>query len=170
MELKDILKSQVAFVQEQAEGTIGDCSKEALSKTISGATIGSCAVVYAHMIFSEDGIVSGMLQGKAPIYHAQGWASKASVAMPENPRMDLEWGKTINMNLPAFQAYAKAVYAATDEYLSNLSEADLSRKLQTPFGESTVGFMLNVLVSHPATHTGEIAALKGVQGLKGLPF
>jgi hypothetical protein len=32
------------------------------------------------------------------------------------------------------------------------------------------GALANVLLWHVCNHSGEIAALKGVQGLKGLPF
>jgi hypothetical protein len=76
------------------------------------------------------------------------------------------------MNLPSFREYAKAVYAATDAYVASLGPADLERKVDTGFvGEQTVGYVLgNICVGHVAEHNGEIAALKGVQGLKGLPF
>ena len=57
-------------------------------------------------------------------------------------------------------------------YVSSLGPADLERKVDTGFvGEQTVGYVLgNICVGHVAEHNGEIAALKGVQGLKGLPF
>ena len=43
--------------------------------------------------------------------------------------------------------------------------------MQGPVGESTVGCMIvNILATHFPQHIGEIAALKGVHGLKGLPF
>jgi hypothetical protein len=76
------------------------------------------------------------------------------------------------MHLPSFREYAKAVYAATDAYVAGLGPADLERKVDTGFvGEQTVGFVVgNILVWHVAEHNGEIAALKGAQGLKGLPF
>ena len=78
----------------------------------------------------------------------------------------------MKLNLPAFREYAKAVYGATDAYIAALSDADLERKVHTGFiGEQTVAFVVsNILGWHVAEHNGEIAALKGVQGLKGLPF
>ena len=76
------------------------------------------------------------------------------------------------MDLPSFREYAKAVYAATDAYVAGLPDAALARKIDTGFiGEQTVAFILsNIVAWHVAEHGGEIAALKGVQGLKGLPF
>jgi len=76
------------------------------------------------------------------------------------------------MDLPPFREYGKAVYTATDAYIAGLSDADLERKVDTRLiGEQTVAFVLGTFVAwHVANHCGEIAALKGVQGLKGLPF
>jgi hypothetical protein len=128
--------------------------------------------VYAHIVFSEDGIVQGMLQGKPLVYKSQGWARRLTVTMPENPMFDPAWARAVRMDLPSFREYAKAVYAATDAYVAGLGAADLERKIDTGFvGEQSVGFVLSNIVGwHIAEHGGEIAALKGVQGLKGLPF
>ena len=114
-----------------------------------------------------------MLQGKAPIYKAQDWASRTGVQMPDPGGFNPDWARAVRMKLPAFREYAKAVYAASDAYVAGLSDADLDRKVQTGFvGEQTIGFVItNILGWHAAQHTGEIAALKGrMQGLKGLPF
>ncbi|HXJ79506.1 MAG TPA: DinB family protein [Candidatus Methylomirabilis sp.] len=167
-----MLRQQLAGSHDILEQTIADCSQEVLDKNLPGATINSVGSIYAHTIFSEDGILHGMLQGKPPIYKTQGWAARTNVQMPEQPEFSPEWARAVRMKLPAFREYAKAVYAATDAYLAGLSDADLERKVQTGFvGEQTVAFVIgNVLAWHAAQHTGEIAALKGVQGLKGLPF
>ena len=162
---------QIAFVHDTLEKTIEDCNPETLSKNMPDATISNCGSIYVHSIFSEDAIVQGMCLGKAPVFHSQGWGAKFNVQMPENPEMDLEWGRGVKLDLASFREYAQAVYAATDDFVHHVTDADLARKIPTPIGEMTVGFMLtSVVVTHPAMHLGEIAALKGVQGLKGLPF
>ena len=167
-----VLRQQLAGAHDILEQTIADCSQETLDKNLPGATITSIGSIYAHVLFAEDGILHGMLQGKPPIYRAQDWASRTNLQMPAEPGFSPEWGRTVRLKLPAFREYAKAVYAATDAYIGGLSDADLGRKVQTGFvGEQTVAFVLaNILAWHMAQHTGEIAALKGVQGLKGLPF
>ena len=167
-----VLRQQLAGYHDILEQTIADTPQDALDKNLPGATITSIGSIYAHLVFAEDGIVHGMLQGKAPIYKAQNWASRTDVQMPEPGGFNPEWARAVRMKLPAFREYAKAVYAATDGYVGGLSDADLGRKVQTGFvGEQTVAFVIsNILGWHAAQHTGEIAALKGVQGLKGLPF
>jgi hypothetical protein len=149
---------------------LGDCG-DALNKRIDNAKVGSIASIYAHAVFAEDGIINGMFQGKPTLYENGGWVSKASVTPPGGPMQNEEWAAGVNMDLAQFQEYAKAVFAQTDAYLSNLGDAELERKIQGPVGETTIGwFTVNILGTHFPQHIGEIAALKGINGLKGLPF
>jgi hypothetical protein len=172
MTAQAVLRQQLAGYHDLLEQTIAECSPETLGHNPPGATITGIGSIYAHVVFSEDNIVHGMLQGKSPIYRTQNWAGRVNVEMPSPGEFNAEWARGVKLNLPIFREYAKSVHAATDAYLAGLSEADLDRKLQTGFmGEQTVAFVVaNVLGWHAAEHTGEIAALKGVQGLKGLPF
>jgi hypothetical protein len=172
MSTASILKQQIAGNHDILEQTIGDCRQETLDRALPGATITSIGSIYAHVVFSEDFLVHGLLQGKPTLHQAQGWGPKLSVAMPASPMLDRAWAATVKMDLASFREYTRAVYAATDAYVAALSDADLARKVDTGFvGEQTVAFVLgNIVAWHVAEHTGEIAALKGVQGLKGLPF
>jgi len=172
MNLQEAVKLQLGMWHGVVDGQVADCSSDVLHKNVDGATITSIASVYAHIAFGEDFIVQGMLQGKTPVYFAGGWDKKLSVTPPgESPEMKPEWGKQVQMDVPAFQAYAKDVWAATDAYLTNVSEKDLDRKVQTPAGEQNVAWAIAaILGTHAPQHSGEIAALKGVQGAKGLPF
>jgi DinB superfamily len=167
-----LLRQQLGGVHDILEQTIADCSQHTLDMNPPNATITNIGSIYAHILFSEDGIIQGMLQKKAPLYHAQGWGSKLNVAMPANPQFDPAWGRAVRLHLPSFREYAKAVYAATDHYVGTLTPADLERKVDTGFiGEQTIAMVLgNICVWHVAEHNGEVAALKGAQGLKGLPF
>ena len=169
---QSLLQQQIAGYHDLLEQTIADCSPDTLGRTFPGATVSSIAAIYAHTVFSEDGLVQGMLQQKPPLYQSQGWAGRLSVAMPSTPELTTEWARGVRMELPSFREYAKAVYAATDAYAAGLPDAALARKIDTGFiGEQTVAFILsNIVAWHVAEHGGEIAALKGVQGLKGLPF
>jgi len=172
MTTQAVLRQQLSGYHDILEQTIADCRQETLDNHLPGATINSIGSIYAHVVFSEDNVIHGMLQGKPPLYRTEGWAARTNIQMPDPGGFTPEWARTVKMNLPAFREYTKAVHAATDAYVAALSDSDLDRKLQTGFvGEQTVAFVLsNILGWHAAQHTGEIAALKGVQGLKGLPF
>ena len=167
-----LLRQQLAGHHDILEQTIADCAQQTLDRNLANATITNIGSIYAHIIFSEDGIIQGMLQKKPLVHQSQGWASRLNVAMPSSPTFDPTWGRAVRMHLPSFREYAKAVYAASDAYVSSLGPADLERKVDTGFvGEQTVGYVLgNIAIWHVAEHNGEIGALKGAQGLKGLPF
>jgi hypothetical protein len=171
MNLQDTVRQQLGFWHGTIEQIMSDCDDAMLHKTTPSAKIGSAASIYAHAVISEDAIVHGMLQGKPPIF-AQGWEAKTGVADPGMPPMQTpEWSAKVKMKLKPFQEYAQLVYAATDAYIAALPDAELDRKLQAPFGETNVAFIVATLLgTHLPGHAGEIAALKGVSGLKGLPF
>ena len=136
------------------DGAVAECTPEQVNRNIDGATITSIASVYAHTVFAEDFIVHMMLQGKPPIYEAQGWSKKLNVA-PSGapPSINPEWAKAIKMDVPSFQQYAKEVYAASDAYVASLPDAELERKVQTPAGEQTVGWALAVILgTHGPQH------------------
>jgi len=169
MNSSQAVQQQLGFWHGALDAVMADCG-DALNKQMPGATVTSIASIYAHLVFAEDLIVNGMLQGKPAMYAQDGWEAKTGLPFPGNPAMG-EWAKSVQMDYPKFQEYAKAVFANTDAYLGSVPEADLSRKVQTPAGEQPVEWVIVTLLgTHAPQHIGEIAALKGVQGLKGLPF
>lgn len=172
MSTQSAVQQQLGMWHNVVGGMVAQCG-DALNKNIDGATITSIASVYAHAVFSEDFIVNGMLQGKPPIIQQDGWAEKLGVApsSPESPSIQPEWGRNLKMDLPKFQEYAKQVFSNTDAYLTSVTESQLAEKTQTPLGEQPKEWVVAVLLgTHLPQHTGEIAALMGIQGLKGLPF
>jgi uncharacterized damage-inducible protein DinB len=149
---------------------MADCSSSALQKTFDNSTIFSIGSIYAHVIYSEDAMINGMLQGKPPLWVAGGYAAKSGINLPQSPRQDPEWAG-LQVNPARLADYADAVKQSTASYLSGLSDADLDRKVQAFGREQPVADVLaNILLWHVSNHSGEIAALKGIQGLKGLPF
>jgi hypothetical protein len=54
--------------------------------------------------------------------------------------------------------------------LAKLTDDELDRQVSFFGSESSVADVLVRFVAHTAGHTGEIAAVKGMQGLQGLPF
>ena len=172
MNIQQAVAEQLNFWHGTLEGMLTDCNADVLHKAIPGSTTNTIAMTYAHIVASEDFIVASMLQGKSALCQAAGWETKTGLPrLSSPPAMWTEWGGGINMNLAPFQEYAKSVYAATDAYIAGLSEDDLDKKVQGPMGETTAGWMIAViLATHVPGHAGEVAALKGVHGAKGLPF
>jgi uncharacterized damage-inducible protein DinB len=73
------------------------------------------------------------------------------------------------LSLASVLDYQRAIHAATEAYLADLTPEELDRKI-TAFGNERPAEVLTLAAVHVASHTGEIAAVKGMQGVKGLPF
>ena len=153
------------------EQTMADVTPEMAAKRLPGATIQSIATIYAHAVLDEDMMLHGMALGEAPLYATGGWAAKSGVPVPPTPMITEDWAKSIEMNLPAFKEFATSMQAKVVERIGKLTDAELAKEIDGPLGKMTVaGLLTGLFQYHIAGHTGEIAALKGVMGAKGLPF
>lgn len=170
----------IALLRLQVEGahTLSDRCMEGLSSEwVHWRPPGSAhpiGATYAHMVLNEDWGVHTLLQGQVPLYETT-WAGRTGFSAPQpGGGAWEEWARTVRVDLAALRQYAQAVYAATDAYLARLQAGDLDRQMTFPPSSSTtrsLGQVLSsVLIGHHANHTGEIAAVKGLQGLRGYPF
>lgn len=128
----------------------------------------------AHHIIALDFLFLGFVRQQAPLALSS-FAGKTGFDTPypmEGPW--IEWAHTVQIDLDLLRQYAQATYAALDEQLALLSDDDLATAIDmTPvgLGQQTVGsFLTTLLVLNAAAHTGEISAVKGLQGLQGYPF
>ena len=169
MDVKTTLQQQMQSLHGTMDAAMSDCSAEVLAGKLAGSTINSVGAVYAHTIFSEDGLVNGLVRGGTPVYFAGGWAPKVGLEMPQGG-MEPDWAVTLPLDI--FRQYAAAVGKATSEYLSSATDAELERVVDPGFAPPMPVRTLfaNVLAWHLASHQGEISALKGVQGVNGLVF
>jgi uncharacterized damage-inducible protein DinB len=66
-------------------------------------------------------------------------------------------------------ALLASVHRETIDYLNTLSEADLSRKIDTPWGASyPLVTLLGHLIEHEIHHRGELSLILGLLGREGL--
>lgn len=169
-----LLRTGFNFAHQVLESVMRDVDPATLHQRVPGSTLlNSPAAIYAHALFDEDRLVQFTMQGKPTLYAAGGWADAAGVPQPDTALQTLEWGETVRIrDYAAFRSYARAVYAATDEYLAALSDDDLDRNVdagqlgQMPFGE----YLLRFGLWHLTSHQGEISAVIGALGQKGLKF
>jgi hypothetical protein len=135
-------------------------------------TANTIAATYAHAVAAEDLFVQATLLGGRPLGEGA-WSGRDGISLPV-PRREadwLVWSRHVRVDLPAARLFAAAVYAGSDAYLAGLDPGALERAPSVPIpGGRTLGWLLNnLLVQHAALHAGEIAALRGLQGLQGLP-
>src|SRR5262245_32451281 len=171
------LQQGVQTAHEFLEGTMADVTEAQLHWAPPGTAHGIGAT-YAHLVLSEDMIINGMLQSKAPMA-ATTWAGKSGVSEPmPQPGPEWErygdWTKNVKVDLGAIRQYAQAVYKNTDEYLASLTDDDLDQPIDLRalgLGNVNLAWVLNAFViAHASNICGEISALKGVQGVRGYPF
>jgi len=125
--------------------------------------------VFAHAVGLEDLYVQQLIQGQPLLWDEEQWATRLGHALPPN-----QWN--VNRILPpdmdALRAYQAAVFGRSRGYVSGLAADEFDRAVPFPGRDwsMTVAQLLSVTVSHTLGHAGEIAALRGVYGDKGLPF
>lgn len=150
--------------------TIADLTSEQLHAIHEGATIGSPASIYVHTTWVQDLFINKFLRGEATVFDAQGWGEKLPGVDP-HAGSSLEWAKSVKVTDPAaLMAYAAAVRANAADYVASLSDDDLDTDVEFFMGPTARITVLLIMLWDTANHTGEIAALRGVSGLQGLPF
>lgn len=126
---------------------------------------------YAHIVTSEDWLINIKAQGTAPIM-ATTHAGRTGFITPPPPVGWDGWAREEKLELAALRDYAQAVYAATDAYLATLTDDALSRPVdmsEVGMGEQPLAAVIGLALLNDALHCGEIACLKGLQGLTGYP-
>lgn len=165
----NLLRAQYRQMQEWLEGTMQGVTDEVARYDPPGAAspIGAQA---GHIVSGLDFFLVGGVAGKQPLALGS-FADKTG--MSESPPQGSwqEWGARVEIDLPALHAYSKAVLAEVDTILASLTDDDLEQKKEFGgAGEQTVVWAFNILLLNSYCHTGEIACIKGMQGLQGYPF
>jgi hypothetical protein len=130
-----------------------------------GGTCNPAAKSHVHALSSIDFFINGLAKGGD-----LGWAKIAEQhGLPGNPLQI--WQHEGTIPYAAMNEYGQNVQKSALEYVASLSDADLDREVETQFfGKKSVAWLLQLAGYHAVGHAGDIAAVKGMQGLKGLPF
>ncbi|MDQ4149792.1 MAG: DinB family protein [Actinomycetota bacterium] len=133
---------------------------------------------YAHLALSEDAIVNGLLKRQAPLF-ATTYQDRTGVdrpmPMPGFVEGDLgEWFRSATVEVEPTRAYAREVFANTEEFVAGVDDETLGRQIDlSGLGLEARSFpdvVTMFVVGHCHNLAGEISAVKGVFGLKGYPF
>jgi len=169
MDVKTYIQQQMGHAHHQIDAVMQDTTEEQFNWLPAG-TISPISAILVHVLGGEDFFVQAVIQGKSQCWEAQGWSQKVGIQAPPSPGHGWEEFKTNKMSIAPILAYGQAVREATDNYLANLTPEELDRQVNFAGNMRPVAEILMILVVHIASHAGEMAALKGMQGVKGLPF
>lgn len=170
MTITELLREQFKAAHDIQEAVMADVKDKALHFTDIKKAL-PVGAAYAHSVISEDMIRSMMLAGKKPRFASE--KTGLSKMMPDFSKWGEHeaWAHSVKIDLAVLRAYAKKVYADTDKYLAKLTVKDLKKTVETPMGKKSVLEILNgFMLLHTGNLTGEMSAIKGVQGLKGYPW
>jgi hypothetical protein len=144
---------------------------EVADRTLPGACISGISPIFAHIAFGEDFTVNTTLRGGPTILERDGWADLTGIPGPF-PAMTPE-SLSATFDVAQLRSYAADVFANTERYLADPPASDFAKLVTSPLGTQVTGeeLLTSFSLVHFMLHTGEIAALKGVQGAPGgLPF
>jgi hypothetical protein len=153
---------------ESAFGLLNVCAggmDDAQYNWAPGGTCNTIAKSHVHAVSSIDFFINATINGGQML-----WAPVAQEhALPQSP---LEiWKHEGTISKATIDAYAASAQKAALDVVARLSDSDLDREIDTPFfGKKSVAWLLQLVSTHSTGHGGDIAAVKGMQGLKGLPF
>ena len=125
--------------------------------------------IYGHAVGVEDLYIQQILQGKPMVWESGAWGEK--LGRPTAPNL-WEGENDLRFDLFDFLAYRRAVYTASELYIAALGPDDFERQIPFPGRDYSMSLarLLTIVVSHCTAHAGEIAAIRGVFGGKGLPY
>lgn len=164
MDALDLLRDQAANADRMLLQVFSPVTPDQAAWRLSGSMANTIGATFMHVYHSEDRMVHGAL-GSPSVFERGSWHERLGYD-PETV-----WTYAGKPDPGLLLEYAGAVSAATQAYLSGLRPDAMEREVETPRGTQPMASRLSVyLVVHKFQHMGEIAALLGCQGVKGLPF
>jgi uncharacterized damage-inducible protein DinB len=159
-----LLRDQAANADRILLQVFSPVTPEQAAWRAPGSIANTIGATFMHVYYSEDQMIHGA-QGSRTVFESGNWHERLGY----DPAA--AWSFSGKPDPVLLVEYAGAVSAETRDYLSGLDPQALEREVETPRGPQPMASRLSgYLVVHKSEHTGEIAALLGGQGVKGLPF
>lgn len=159
-----LLREQAKQADKLLTDVFANVTPEQLVWLPEGGMTNPIGSTFLHLYHVEDRLTHRLLGDKPTLFDANGWQARLGYD-PANP-----WTPPSLVDLSALRAYAAEVAADTKTCLEGLTLEALEQEISTPRGSRPVHATLSLaLVVHKFTHTGEISALLGCQGVKGFP-
>ena len=170
MDVITYIRQQVDNAHQQIDLVMQDITEDQFNWHPSG-TINPISVILAHVLGGEDFFAHSLLQAKPRVWELQEWGQKIGIPEPPGgPGTDWDAIRATRMSIAPLLDYGRALRDATDTYLATLTPTELDRQVDFAGQPRSVAEILMMFVVHIAGHAGEMAAVKGMQGMKGLPF
>lgn len=167
----EAMRSAFHAARHWFSGTMADVTEDQ-AQFVPPGRAHNIAALAAHVEQAEDFLINGLLQGRPPIWESEGWEGRLGI--PNFAMLQEGSAVPIRGSVEAMRPYSEAVHAATQRYLDSLTDDDLDREVDMSsfgMGPMRLGDVLtSFTVGNMLAHTGEISAMKGIQGAQGYPF
>ena len=168
MKALDYLKFQIKSMRSLQTSVLEDMNDEMLAHKPLG-TASSIGVIWLHMIAGEEEFLS-IISGEKALWETEGWNVK--FRLEGAPNMGEDWlaYEDAEISCELLKSYTSSVSSRTQSYLDTLEDGSLDETVKFFTEEDPKARVWALLISHTLIHAGEIAAIKGVSGGRGLPF
>jgi hypothetical protein len=168
MDAKTYITCQFASLRGLVDAALAGLTNEQLT-WIPPGTANPIGLTALHMLASEDKFIA-LLRGKERLWQIQNWSGTFNLAEPPGFGGDWTLLRHATLTVEHLLAYQVVVRVETDFYLDALTPEALEFPVKLFTEHDKAADVLALLISHTLVHAGELAALKGVNGVKGLPF
>jgi DinB family protein len=169
MDAIDLLRQQTEVAWSWLESILEDVTEEQANWQPGGAA-NSIAAGYAHLVVTADNGYNTQLKGQMPII-ATDFKGEVGLSEPFNARGGWRDWSSVRANWETLRTYGRAVHEEVLRHVETMTPEDLERRVDmTPHGLGVwKGLQVFTLhgINHPRLHGGEIACLKGLQGVQG---
>ncbi|MBI2912984.1 MAG: DinB family protein [Chloroflexi bacterium] len=168
MDAIELLRYQIKGTYTWLEMTVSDVTQEQANWRPPGVA-NPIGAVYAHLMITADAGFNSQLHGGMPIMATE---FRGQVGLSEMPHAHGGWRdwSRLEVDWKLLREYGRAVARCVERYVDALSPAELEMRVDMTAHGQGVWKGLDIYVdgiSHPRLHGGEIACLKGLQGVLG---
>lgn len=172
MKAKELLQRQLELSHHTIEMTVAGASPEQLHHRADGTAM-TIAANLAHIVAGEDRLLHFFVLKGTPLAEGE-WKGRTGASEDLAFGMDMgAWAQTVQVDMEQTLAYAHEVWKQTTDFLASRSDEDLAQMVDFSafgLGDLPMGTAFSLIIANNNWHTGEISAMKGLQGLQGYPF
>ena len=162
------LEKQVESLQNFQDSVLQGITDEILNKFPPG-NVSSIGVIWLHMINGEDYFTS-ILMGQESLWNSGGWKERFGLEKPPDYGEDWSTFKDTPLTIDLLQAYHNAARENIHTCLNQTTSKTLDETVKFFTDNDLKADVWKLLITHSLSHAGEISAIKGIFGEKGLPF
>jgi len=166
----EIIHEETIAAYDSLEDTVRTVTPELAAWQPPGLA-NSIAATYAHTMISADVDLNRIFHGREPLIEGE-WGERLGLraSFPDDWQFPEDWSD-VAPHWETLREYGRAVHRAVVHLAETVTQADLDREFRMlpEWLGRWKGIDVYVLhgIRHPRLHGGEIATLKGIQGVQG---